>query len=166
MAVQLYKTCVMPAVEYGVGLWGAGSYNSAAWLRVEAFWRMAARTVLKLPLRTPSEALLGDLGWHKFSVRGAWQAVCLWTRVTRKNEYELARKAMHVQCDMFAKKNKCWLTTLYPTLTATDFGKDIWQQWWNAPSFSVPCERKCVDSGGKTVIRSWSDDMKEIFTAS
>ena len=42
----------------------------------------------------------------------------------------------------------------------------FWQQWWNAPSFSVPCERKCVDSGGKTVIRAWSDDLKELYTAS
>ena len=72
----------MPALEYGVGLWGAGGYTSIAWSKVEVFWKMAARTILKVPLRTPSEAILGDLGWHKFWVRGAWQAVSLWTRVT------------------------------------------------------------------------------------
>ena len=49
---------------------------------------------------------------------------------------------------------------------ATEFGKNIWQQWWNMPSFSLPCERKCVDSGGKTVIRALIDDIKELFTAS
>ena len=97
VATQLFKTCVLPALEYGIGLWGAGNYNSATWASLESFWRMAARTILGVPVRTPNAAVLGDLGWTNFWVRGAWQAVCLWERVTRMNDDALARKAMHVQ---------------------------------------------------------------------
>jgi hypothetical protein len=109
MAEQLFKTCVMPALEYGIGLWGSGNYKSGAWLKLETFWRMAARIILGAPLRTPTEALLGELGWTKFWVRGAWQAVCMWTRITRTSDDALVRKAMHVQRRLFAKKKSCWL---------------------------------------------------------
>ena len=125
MASQMFRTCVMPALEYSVGLWGAGNFQSVAWQAVETFWRGAARTILGAPLRTPSEAVLGDLGWTHMWVTGAWQAVCLWTRVTCMNDDALARKAMHVQRDMFAQKQKCWLADLHSTLHATDYGRVI-----------------------------------------
>ena len=127
MASQMFRTCVMPALEYSVGLWGAGNFQSVAWQAVETFWRGAARTILGAPLRTPSEAVLGDLGWTHMWVTGAWQAVCLWTRVTCMNDDALARKAMHVQRDMFAQKQKCWLADLHSTLHTTDDGRVLWE---------------------------------------
>ena len=129
MASQLFRTCIMPALEYGVGIWGAGNFRSAAWLGIEGFWRMAARTILGAPRRTPNEAVLGDLGWTKFSVRGAWQATCLWTRVTCMDDNALARKAVNIQRDMFMHKQKCWMTDFHSTLTATVYGKEIWDRW-------------------------------------
>ena len=125
MGIQLFKTCVMPALEYGLGLWGAGSFTSGAWKQLEVFWRTAARTILKAPLRTPSEALLSDLGWTKFWTRGAWQAVCLWSRVTRMGEDELARKAMYMQREMLRQNKECWLSTLRSTLVATAAGQEM-----------------------------------------
>ena len=154
----------MPALEYGLGLWGAGrSFTSGAWKQIEVFWRTAARTILKAPLRTPSEALLSDLGWSKFWTRGAWQAVCLWSRVTRMGEDELARKAMYMQREMLRQNKECWLSTLRSTLVATAAGQEMWDKWWISPNFSVLCVRTVLNEHGEPISVKWSDIMKETF---
>ena len=66
---RLFKTIVLPALEYGLGIWGACMYNSAVWKEVEDFWRYAAKTIVGVPVRTPSAAVFGDLGWYEFATR-------------------------------------------------------------------------------------------------
>ena len=56
----LFKTIVMSALEHGVGLWGACSYDSMVWKEVEAFGRYAAKSILGVPVRTPTAAVFGD----------------------------------------------------------------------------------------------------------
>ncbi len=56
-------------IHYGNCLWGAGLFVAAEWKVVEAFWRNAARTIVGLPQRTSTAAVLGDLGWYEYSRR-------------------------------------------------------------------------------------------------
>ena len=70
----------MPALEYGVGLWGVGCVskhmqkNGDAWKGAEQFWRSVARYILHAPAATPIAAVTGDLEWLPFSTRAGFQA--------------------------------------------------------------------------------------------
>lgn len=44
--INQFKTCVLPALEYGIGVWGCGKYESTIWHQVEIFWRYIARCIL------------------------------------------------------------------------------------------------------------------------
>ena len=43
VAERLVKSCVLPALEYGVCIWGSGNYGSTVWQKVERFWRYMRR---------------------------------------------------------------------------------------------------------------------------
>ncbi len=68
----------MPVLDYGNCLWvaGPGPFEVAEWKVVEAFWRNAARSIVGVPERTPTAAVLGDLGWYEYSRRALYQASC------------------------------------------------------------------------------------------
>ena len=73
MAERMFKVCVLPTLEYGIAVWGMIDFNSSIWKDVEKFLRMAARTILRVPVRTPQAAVLGDLGWRMFYTRAIHQ---------------------------------------------------------------------------------------------
>ena len=106
-ATRLLKTCVIPVLEYGIAMWRPGGYQAAEWLKVERFWRLCARIILGVPVRTPVAACLGDLGWRPFWTRTAWQAAALWTCVTEMPDSELPRQAMYVQRKLFEAGEEC-----------------------------------------------------------
>ena len=66
-------------------------------MRVERFWRGAERSILGVPVHTPTAAVLGDLGWRPCWTRAVGAAVTFWTRITRMPDSELTRQAMAVQ---------------------------------------------------------------------
>ena len=51
----------MPSVEYGCGLWGPGLIHNECKDQIESFWIGNARFILHAPLRTPIEAIQGEL---------------------------------------------------------------------------------------------------------
>ena len=102
VVVHQFKTCVMPALEYGVGLWGAGQYRSTIWEKVESFWRFIARCILGVHQRSPNSGVYGELGWFPFQVRACKQASSMFTRITKLGNECLVRKAMYVQRSMYA----------------------------------------------------------------
>ena len=148
VAVSQFKTCVMPALEYGVGLWGVGTYESAAWERLEIFWRYIARCILGVSSRAPNGGVYGDLGWHPFYTRATWQATSFFTRITEMSDKCLVRKAMYVQRDMVTRGNTCWLSAFKDTLCNTTCGSAFWNEWWSKPNFRCVCERVEIDSQG------------------
>ena len=81
------------------------------------------------------------------------------------NDDALARKAMHVQRDVFAQKQKCWLADLHSTLHTTDYGRVIWGKWNEADNFRVPCVRVTLNEKGEHVYEGWSDVMKGVFSS-
>ena len=125
---------------------------------------MATLTIKEVPLRTPHEAIFGDLGWLKFWVRGDWQGVCMWTRITTMNEDSLTRKAMCVQRDMVLKNHECWLNDLHSTLCSSEHGKEIWDKWWLTPNFALKCSNTVISQEGNKITTEWGDEMKTVFT--
>lgn len=157
--VNQFNTCVMPALEYGVGLWGVGLYKSEAWKKVEIFWRYIARCILGVSQRAPNGGVYGELGWYPFEVRAAWQATAMWTRISEMPNVSLTRKAMYVQRDMCDRGKECWLKSLKSTLLSkTSCGIDMWAEWWGNPNFNIACARIDVDDiGSETTVR-WEED--------
>ena len=61
--VNQFMTCVLPALEYGSCLWGAGQRRgeSKLWKEFETFWRQIAKSILDVPVRAPTDGVLGEL---------------------------------------------------------------------------------------------------------
>ena len=76
----------------------------------------------------------------------------------------LARKAMHIQRDMFMRKQKCWMSDFHTTLTATAYGREIWDRWNAVENFRVPCVRVTLNKDGKVETEDWHAIMKQEFT--
>ena len=143
MVIHQFTTCVLPAIEYGVGVWYAGYSvcNKKVWESVEVFWRSIARSILGVSIFAPSGGIQGELEWYPFSVRAAWQAICTWTRITRMPNDMWTRKALCVQREMLRDGRKCWLTSICESLCSTSEGMNIWNSWWNLNDFAnVVCK--------------------------
>ena len=67
----------------------------------------------------------------------------------------LARKAMHIQRDMFMHKQKCWMSDFHATLTATAYGREIWERWNAVENFRVPYVRVTLHKDGKVETEDW-----------
>ena len=131
LTITLFKTGAMPALEYGVGLWGVGCVNTKSWEDVEVFWRSVARYILHAPVRTPSAAIMGDLGWLPFRIRAGHQAAKLWCRISKMDDVCLARKAMHVQRELVNKGKPCWLLNFRVMLASLNECTldSVWSGW-------------------------------------
>ena len=142
VVVRQFNTCVLPALEYGIGVWGCGNYKSTAWKEVETFWRYIARCILGISVRAPNGGVYGDLGWTPFWVRAAHQATTMWTRITEMSSSTIVRKAMYVQREMLLNGDDCWLKKFKDTLLCTrTCGVDMWTTWLNDNDFRVTCSR-------------------------
>ena len=163
IVINQFNTCVMPALEYGVGLWGVGLYKSDSWKQVETFWRYIARCILGVSQRAPNGGVYGDLGWFPFHVRAAWQATSMWTRITEMPDSSLTRKAMYVQRDMLSKGKECWLNSFKSTLLSmSTCGHSFWNQWWSNCHFRVTCSRLELNDCGINTVR-WETDCLASF---
>ena len=135
--ITLFKTGAMPALEYGVGLWGVGNVckdmKDNAWKGVEKFWMSVARYILHAPSKTPIAAITGDLAWLPFSIRAGYQAAQYWSRVSRLNDECLVRQAMCVQRKLVNEDKPCWLGNFKTLLKSLqDMSIDnLWDSWIN-----------------------------------
>jgi hypothetical protein len=149
----------MPALEYGVGVWGCSKYDSVIWKQVETFWRYIAKCILGVPMRTPSGGVYGDLAWSPFWVRAAHQATAMWTRVSEMPASSIVRKAMYIQRDMLHKGKDCWLKRFKDTLhRASTCGIDKWNTWINSNDFNITCSRHEEYISGKFRVVRWEED--------
>ena len=63
MVVNQFNTCVLPALEYGVGVWYTGRMScKKEWGNVEVLWRTVARQILGVSTYAPMGGVAGDLG--------------------------------------------------------------------------------------------------------
>ena len=136
MAILLFKIYVVPTLEYGVGLWGAGDrlcQMRRVWEQeIESFFRQAARFILGVPIRSPTSGVYGDLGLLPFWTRAGWQAASLWARAIRAGPNLLIGKAMMVQRALFLLKMSCWLKSVHGSLCKYGLGKEVWSEWGDA----------------------------------
>jgi hypothetical protein len=166
MAERLFKVCVLPVLEYGINIWGVTNFSSSVWKEVEQFWRMAARAILRVPMRTPTAAVLGDLGWRMLYTRAVYQGVCLWTRATNMADEALVRKAMCVQRECLnergqrgVRREPSWLEHLRECLCRYVKGKEMWDGWMAVRNFRVETSRVVpAKAGRKPVVVRWEDD--------
>ena len=159
--VTQFQTCVMPALEYGVSIWGAGQYNSNVWEQIEVFWRSIAKTVLGVSVRAPNVGVSGELGWLPFRHRAIQQATAFFTRVTEMPDDALVRKAMQVQRALLASEATCWLSAYKHAVCSTEFGMHMWNTWFATHDFRCVCSRENVDVNGRRLgapIR-WEQDV-------
>ena len=159
VVINQFNTCVLPALEYGVGLWGVGMYNKQTWKHLEVFWRSIARNILGVPPCTPISGLQGELAWFPFSVRASWQATSMWTRISRMPTDALTRKAMCIQRALVDNEKECWLLHFRDTLCETGLGRMLWQSWSSIDNFaSTECTCAFVQLvDGKRVVTKWED---------
>ena len=157
IAVRLFRACVMPVLDYAIGVWRPGKFAGREWDQVEQFWRNAARSILGVSVRTPLAAVFGDLGWRPYATRAAWYAVGLWARVTRLPDGELARQAMQVQRRLLATGKPCWLREFVPTLKAVPSGDGWWEAWMATPEFRLTCANTVVGPNGKPLREPWEE---------
>ena len=156
-AVNQFKTCVMPSLEYGVAIWGSGLYESSIWSQIEAFWRSIARCILGVSLRAPNASVYGELGWFL-------KTYTFWTRATEMPSDSVVRQAMYVQREMVIKGHTCWLASLKDTLCSrSTYGAQIWKKWWDDPNFNISCVRVKELSSTRTCEVRWEDDCMEAF---
>ena len=166
MAVQQFKTCVMPALEYGVAIWGSSMYTSHVWSQVEIFWRSVARCILGTSVRTPNASVYGELGWYPFWVRAAYQAVSFWTRATEMPNDSILKQAMFVQRDLVSKGKSCWLNSLKHTLCSRSIcGEGLWNKWWSNISLDITCSRPEMANTKCTEMVRWEEDCQKSFHA-
>ena len=173
LVLDQFKTCVMPALEYGVSMWGAGQYNLPLWKKVEDFWRYIARCILGVHQRAPNGGVYGELGWFPFELRAARQATSMFVRITQSSDSSLLRKAMYVQRALCLANKPCWLGIYKSTLCRSTFGADIWNQWWNTPDFVCDCviRRHPVDishgsfASDPQASTTWEDGVEEATKA-
>ena len=160
VAISMFKTSVMPALEYGVGLWGAGLHDSDAWEKIEVFWRYIARCILGVSSRAPNGGEYGELGWYPFYTRATWQASSFFTRITEMSDSSLVRQAMYVQRSLLESGKTCWLSIFKSTLCKTACGQECWDKWWSKHDFELKCERTEYDEQGRpcTTFR-WEQDI-------
>ena len=156
ITIRLFNACVMPVLDYAVGIWRPGKFEQREWMSVEQFWRASARSILGVPLRTPVAGMFGDLGWRRYATRAAWFAVCFWARVTRMPDKELTRQAMRVQRRLLDSGKSCWLREFAPTLKSTPSGVMWWRAWWDDGDndFRLRCA-DVIENDGKTTELKW-----------
>ena len=139
VAVNMFRTCVMPSVEYGCGLWGPGLIHNECKDQIESFWIGNARFILHAPLRTPIEAIQGELGWTPFSIRAKSQAISFLVRATVSRRDSLLYKSICMQRDMLKNGHACWLANvaIYMQNTGDTLCKSMWDQWWQGGTFDT-----------------------------
>lgn len=143
LVINLFKTWVMPAFEYGVGFWGVelvrSSSKDSTWKDVDEFWLRVARHVLHVPSKTPIAAIQGELGWYSFSLRAGWQLAELWSRTTRMHDTELLRKAMIIQRSLVQRGKPCWLGNFRGMMYSLgEQGTCIWAKWFEGSYGEIP----------------------------
>ena len=127
LVINQFNTCVLPAIEYGVGVWYAGCFigNKSVWESVEVFWRSIARQILGVSILAPYGGVQGELEWYPFSVRAASQAIAMWTRITRMPHHTWTHKAMCAQRTLLRAGHRCWLSVIRESLCDSVEGTGI-----------------------------------------
>ena len=138
VSVNMYRTCVMPALEYGAGVWGPGVLHGDSIDRIEDFWISNARFILNIPLRTPTAAVQGELGWFPFAIRAKSCAVSLLIRATCAKHESILYKAICMQRKLVEEGQACWLSNVSVVMQLNgDVSKDFWDQWWKGRMFET-----------------------------
>ena len=172
--VNQFMTCVLPALEYGSCLWGAGQRRgeSKLWKEFETFWRQIAKSILDVPVRAPTDGVLGELGWMPFWVRSRWLAVKYWTRVIELKDPSIMKEALHKQLELVECGRECWLSGIKKTLCMTSIGKDYWKKW--TLGVREGRDLKCItytvsikeDTGKIQIIgKRWEDEIHEALNS-
>ena len=112
VSVNMYRTCVMPALEYGAGVWGPGVLYGDSIDKIENLWISNARFILNIPLRTPTAGVQGELGWFPFAIRAKTCSVSLLIRATCAKHDSMLYKAMCMQRRLTQTGHACWLSNV------------------------------------------------------
>jgi len=163
-ASHIFKVCVQPVLEYGIGMWGMQNWSGAVWKSVEGFMEQAARSILGVPLHTPKDAMFGDLGWRPLWVRATMLAASYWARVTGLPLDSLPRRAMAVQKRLAAARRPCWLLTLQPQCQAVPAVKTLWDDWVDHGDVEGFRPVTASEVNGRPVEEHWSDIVKEALS--
>ena len=109
---------------------------------MEACWRNAARTIVGVPQRTPTAAVLGDLGWYEYSRRTLFQVVKYLTRLIEMPHDALTRKALVVQQQLVSAAERdgvsSWMVRLKRSLCMWPTGETLWR---DIEGYSFRCDK-------------------------
>lgn len=160
VACNLFMACVLPVIDYGIALWRPGAYRAVDWQMFERLWRGAARSILGVPVRTPTAAVLGDLGWRPLWTRAANAAIAFWVRITRMPDEALVRKAMRVQRGLLLRGKPCWLRECEKTVRMCPQGEVWWREWYEAEDFRLTCVNVVRELSGSIIKKKWEDVLR------
>ena len=92
---KLYNSCVVPIMNYGVGIWGIYSKSQLS----EAVQNRAIRSFLGVHKFSANLAINGDMGWENCSIRKKIEILRVWNRLVTMDEARLCKKIFNWEFD-------------------------------------------------------------------
>ena len=92
---KLYNSCVVPIMNYRVGIWGVYSKSKLS----EAVQNRAIRSFLGVHKFLANLAINGDMGWENCSIRKKIEILRIWNRVVVMDEARLCKKIFNWEFD-------------------------------------------------------------------
>ena len=92
---RLYNSCVVPIMNYGVGIWGIYSKSQLS----EAVQNRAIRSFLGVHKFSANLAINGDMGWENCTIRKKIEILRVWNRLVVMDEARLCKKTFNWEFD-------------------------------------------------------------------
>ena len=105
---KLYGNLVLPIITYGACVWGSKIYSC-----IGAVQNRACRFVLGVGKYTPTDAVLGDMGWMPVFLSQKKAVLEQWYRLTKMNNDRLNKKVFNWAEKMSSVRCTNWNFNVY-----------------------------------------------------
>ena len=92
---RLYNSCVVPIMNYGIGIWGIYSKSQLS----EAVQNRTIRSFLGVHKFSANLAINGDMGWENCTIRKKIEILRVWNRLVVMDEERLCKKIFNWEFD-------------------------------------------------------------------
>ena len=149
---KLYDSLVQPVIDYGACVWGHLEFKC-----IEAVQNRATWYFLGVPSKTPTTAVLGEMGWEPQTVK---QWVCVTRQWCRFSVMDDSRINKHVFKWAVNSKYKNWVFKCKSKFESCglEYIANIDQQL--SPKHTVRDARKCLMDN--FIEASWREDLNRI----
>jgi len=105
--VRLWEVLVRPILEYAGEVWGEGPWEEA-----EKLQREIGRLILGVPTQTPTEMVMGDLGWWDLKARRDKARLKLLKKLSELDDEEYAKELVNDKLSTWREYSESILNSL------------------------------------------------------